>query len=127
MFRDISDANTLAIHCLHMLNFRLHYPDATCGRNLRMTFNECFVAGGTFALYSLLCRYMDIGSLSSKRVNSNSTLYHASLNEGSRKQSRLGKYFEKSVVARRLLFFIAILGMCMLIGDGILTPAISGL
>lgn len=80
--------------------------------------------GGTFALYSLLCRHMDIGSLSSKRVGS-STLFHSSLYEGSKEQSRLGKFFEKSVVARRLLFFIAVLGMCMLIGDGILTPAIS--
>ncbi|KAL1803503.1 hypothetical protein ACET3Z_032150 [Daucus carota] len=81
--------------------------------------------GGTFALYTLLCRYMDIGSLSSKRVHSNSALFHASQYEGSKEQSRLGKFFEKSVVARRLLFFIAMLGMCMLIGDGILTPAIS--
>lgn len=88
---------------------------------------ECFAAGGTFALYSLLCRHLDIGSLSSKRVGSSSTLFHGSLYEGSKEQSKLGKFFEKSVVARRLLFFIAMLGMCMLIGDGILTPAISGL
>ncbi|KAK1387165.1 Potassium transporter [Heracleum sosnowskyi] len=81
--------------------------------------------GGTFALYSLLCRHLDIGSLSSKRVGSSSTLFHSSQYEGSKEQSRLGKFFEKSVVARRLLFFIAMLGMCMLIGDGILTPAIS--
>lgn len=36
------------------------------------------------------------------------------------------KVFRKSIVARRLLLFITVLGMCMLIGDGILTPAISG-
>ncbi|KAI7730551.1 hypothetical protein M8C21_001328 [Ambrosia artemisiifolia] len=41
--------------------------------------------GGTFALYSLLCRHMNIGAITSKTI----------------------------------------LGMCMLIGDGILTPAIS--
>jgi KUP system potassium uptake protein len=39
----------------------------------------------------------------------------------------LAKLFETSIVARRLLLFIAMLGTCMLIGDGILTPAISGL
>ncbi|CAL5430365.1 unnamed protein product [Camellia sinensis] len=72
--------------------------------------------GGTFALYSLLCKNLDIGILSSKRV---------ALNSSSEKRSRLGIFFEKSVVARRVLLFIAMLGMCMLIGDGILTPAIS--
>jgi KUP system potassium uptake protein len=35
-------------------------------------------------------------------------------------------FFESSIVARRVLLFVAILGMCMLIGDGILMPAISG-
>ncbi|XP_028067611.1 probable potassium transporter 17 isoform X2 [Camellia sinensis] len=72
--------------------------------------------GGTFALYSLLCRNLDIGILSSKCV---------ALNSSSEKRSRLGIFFEKSVVARRVLLFIAMLGMCMLISDGILTPAIS--
>ncbi|KAL3731241.1 hypothetical protein ACJRO7_028161 [Eucalyptus globulus] len=47
------------------------------------------------------------------------------LPEGTEKQSRLGKFFERSIVVRRVLLFIAMLGMCMLIGDGILTPAIS--
>ncbi|KAI7994679.1 putative potassium transporter 17 [Camellia lanceoleosa] len=72
--------------------------------------------GGTFALYSLLCRNLDIGILSSK---------HVALNSSSEMRSRLGIFFEKSVVARRVLLFIAMLGMCMLIGDGVLTPAIS--
>ncbi|XP_017970985.1 PREDICTED: probable potassium transporter 17 isoform X3 [Theobroma cacao] len=47
------------------------------------------------------------------------------LHEGTKGKSRLGKVFETSIVARRLLLFIAMLGTCMLIGDGILTPAIS--
>ncbi|GMP92730.1 hypothetical protein CsSME_00042830 [Camellia sinensis var. sinensis] len=57
--------------------------------------------GGTFVLYSLLCRNLDIGILSSKRWVF---------------------FFEKSVVAKRVWLFIAMLGMCMLIGDGILAP-----
>ncbi|KAF3968032.1 hypothetical protein CMV_008032 [Castanea mollissima] len=80
--------------------------------------------GGTFALYSLLCRHVNIGILSSKRVSSNSSLSH-SVHEGTGKKSRLGIFFESSIVARRVLLFVAILGTCMLIGDGILTPAIS--
>ncbi|KAL2545741.1 Potassium transporter 1 [Forsythia ovata] len=81
--------------------------------------------GGTFALYSLLCRNINIGILSSKRVESNSSLLSTNQYGESEKQSRLGKFFERSLVSRRVLLFIAILGMCMLIGDGILTPAIS--
>lgn len=84
--------------------------------------------GGTFALYSLLCRHMNIGSITSTTsVNSQSSLSYNNLHQGFEKPSRLGMFIERSLIARRVLFFIAILGMCMLIGDGILTPAISGL
>ncbi|KAK9678299.1 hypothetical protein RND81_11G201900 [Saponaria officinalis] len=78
--------------------------------------------GGTFALYSLLCRSMNIGILPPKKSATSST---NNVYEGDMKPSKLGKIFEKSMVARRVLLFISILGMCMLIGDGILTPAIS--
>ncbi|KAL3338709.1 hypothetical protein AABB24_027700, partial [Solanum stoloniferum] len=80
--------------------------------------------GGTFALYSLLCRNINIGILSSKSASLNSS--HSYVNQ-SKKPSRLGKFCERSLIARRVLLFIAMLGMCMLIGDGILTPAISAL
>ncbi|XP_020535004.1 probable potassium transporter 17 isoform X2 [Jatropha curcas] len=78
--------------------------------------------GGTFALYSLLCRNINIKILSSKRVESSS---RSVSHEGIGSKSWLGKFFERSIVARRVLLFIAMLGTCMLIGDGILTPAIS--
>ncbi|XP_058212996.1 probable potassium transporter 17 isoform X4 [Rhododendron vialii] len=68
---------------------------------------------------------MEIGFLSSKRIVPNSRISHANVYQSSQKPSRLGKFIEKSVIARRVLLFIAMLGMCMLIGDGILTPAIS--
>ncbi|KAA3466303.1 putative potassium transporter 17 isoform X1 [Gossypium australe] len=81
--------------------------------------------GGTFALYSLLCRNMNIGVLSSKSSDVKSSQPRCVLNEDNKQKSRLGKVFETSMVARRALLFIAMLGTCMLIGDGILTPAIS--
>ncbi|KAK7359535.1 hypothetical protein VNO77_01496 [Canavalia gladiata] len=74
--------------------------------------------GGTFALYSLLCRHFNIGMLPSKHVALDPT-------KDIQKRTWLAKFFEASLVARRLLLFIAMLGTCMLIGDGILTPAIS--
>ncbi|KAL3003063.1 hypothetical protein AAZX31_08G089500 [Glycine max] len=74
--------------------------------------------GGTFALYSLLCRHVNIGILPSKHVGLNTT-------KDVQKSTSLARFFQTSVVARRLLLFVAMLGTCMLIGDGILTPAIS--
>ncbi|XP_047155907.1 probable potassium transporter 17 isoform X2 [Vigna umbellata] len=74
--------------------------------------------GGTFALYSLLCRHVNIGILPPKHVGLNTT-------KDVQKRTLLAKFFQTSLVARRLLLFVAMLGTCMLIGDGILTPAIS--
>ncbi|XP_048428969.1 probable potassium transporter 17 isoform X2 [Pyrus x bretschneideri] len=73
--------------------------------------------GGTFALYSLLCRHMNIGILNSKPASSNSSPSRSILDDGIENQNRLAKFFKKSVVARRMLLFIAMLGTCMVIGD----------
>ncbi|XP_020173488.1 probable potassium transporter 17 [Aegilops tauschii subsp. strangulata] len=81
--------------------------------------------GGTFAMYSLLCRHADIGILPSKRGYSEEEPFLHEQSATAIRPSKLGKFFERSITARRVLLFMAILGMCMLIGDGILTPAIS--
>lgn len=60
---------------------------------------------------------MDISILASKNSNKHN---------GNGSKTWLATFFERSIFAKRILLFIAILGMCMLIGDGILTPAISG-
>ncbi|XP_020593899.1 probable potassium transporter 17 isoform X2 [Phalaenopsis equestris] len=80
--------------------------------------------GGTFALYSLLCRHINFGTQPS-RTASSSTYMSYSNNSSSSKSSKLGMFIQKSMTAQRILLFIAMLGMCMLIADGILTPAIS--
>ncbi|XP_057949248.1 probable potassium transporter 17 [Malania oleifera] len=49
--------------------------------------------GRTFALYSLLCRNLNMGILSSESVNSNFSLSHSVPDEGSKNQGRLWKYF----------------------------------
>ncbi|PKU72596.1 probable potassium transporter 17 isoform X1 [Dendrobium catenatum] len=81
--------------------------------------------GGTFALYSLLCRHINIGNLPSRNVNSSTGVLYSNRSMTSETRSKLGKFLEESITAQRILLFIAMLGMCMLIGDGILTPAIS--
>ncbi|XP_050117874.1 probable potassium transporter 17 isoform X3 [Malus sylvestris] len=78
--------------------------------------------GGTFALYSLLCRHMDIGILNSRPASSNSSLSRSILDDGIENRSRLAKFFKKSVVARRMLLFIAMLGTFLSAMDGVRAP-----
>ncbi|WVZ26385.1 hypothetical protein V8G54_004929 [Vigna mungo] len=63
-------------------------------------------------------KHVNIGILPPKHVGLNTT-------KDVQKRTLLAKFFQTSLVARRLLLFVAMLGTCMLIGDGILTPAIS--
>ncbi|CAO2202179.1 unnamed protein product [Urochloa humidicola] len=82
--------------------------------------------GGTFAMYSLLCQHANIGILPSKKIYTEEEQGMAPARAVvPRRPSRLRSFIERSLTARRLLLMTAILGMCMLIGDGILTPAIS--
>ena len=81
--------------------------------------------GGTFAMYSLLCQHANIGILPSKKIYIEEEDLVSTEPAVTRRPSRLRRFIERSIVARRLLLLTAILGMCMLIRDGILTPAIS--
>ncbi|KAI0528627.1 hypothetical protein KFK09_001169 [Dendrobium nobile] len=81
--------------------------------------------GGTFALYSLLCKHINIGSLQSKSVNSRTIFSYSDGALATETRNKLGKFLEKNIIAQRIVLFIAMSGVCMLIGDGILTPAIS--
>ncbi|MQM14520.1 hypothetical protein Taro_047455 [Colocasia esculenta] len=83
--------------------------------------------GGTFALYSLLCRHADVGILPLKDGDMTGAISQSHHYLGTEKHSNVKTFLERSLIARRLLLFVAISGICMLIGDGILTPAISAL
>lgn len=86
--------------------------------------------GGTFALYSLLCRHARISTLP------NCQLADEELSEYNKdvilsdKKSSIGsslKYtLEKHAVLQKILLILALIGTCMVIGDGVLTPALSG-
>ncbi|KAF0900858.1 hypothetical protein E2562_035779 [Oryza meyeriana var. granulata] len=81
--------------------------------------------GGTFAMYSLLCQHANIGILPSKKIYTEEENLTSIRPVVAARPGRLRRFIERSIIARRLLLLTAILGMCMLIGDGILTPAIS--
>nr|XP_043639490.1 potassium transporter 6-like [Erigeron canadensis] len=85
--------------------------------------------GGTFALYSLLCRHARVSSLPNcQLVDEELSTYKketpspiALTSFGSRLKSTL----EKHRVLQRFLLVLALVGACMVIGDGVLTPALS--
>lgn len=92
--------------------------------------------GGTFALYSLLCRHARVSSLpncqvadeelSDYRDKKDSSLLSASAPRKSGIGPRIRAVLERHGVLQRLLLVLALIGTCMVIGDGVLTPAISG-
>ena len=88
--------------------------------------------GGTFALYSLLCRHARINSLPNCQV-ADEELYeykkdaaNTCLTPTTTFGLRLKSTLEKHRVLQRFLLLLALIGTCMVIGDGVLTPALSG-
>ncbi|RWR76531.1 potassium transporter 5 [Cinnamomum micranthum f. kanehirae] len=83
--------------------------------------------GGTFALYSLICRYAKVGMLPSQQAeDAEVSNYQLDLpNNRFRRASRVKSTLENSKFAKYLLLFITLLGTSMVIGDGVLTPCIS--
>ncbi|KVI05608.1 potassium transporter 6 isoform X2 [Cynara cardunculus var. scolymus] len=84
--------------------------------------------GGTFALYSLLCRHARVSSLPNCQLaDEELSTYRKEIptlplsSFGSRLKSTLEKYR----VLQRFLLVLALVGACMVIGDGVLTPALS--
>ncbi|XP_003570498.1 potassium transporter 25 isoform X2 [Brachypodium distachyon] len=82
--------------------------------------------GGTFALYSLICRHVRAGLLpgGGTREDLMAEQDKAAAAVG-RRVSRARTLLERYRVLQRLLLLFALLGTCMVIGDGVLTPAVS--
>jgi KUP system potassium uptake protein len=88
--------------------------------------------GGTFAMYSLLCRHTRVGLLPSGQLADEELLGYKKSDCGGEEVGRRGvvgvvrRELERRQVLQRILLVLALIGTCMVIGDGILTPAISG-
>ncbi|KAL1538588.1 Potassium transporter 8 [Salvia divinorum] len=85
--------------------------------------------GGTFALYSLLCRHARVSTLPNGQL-ADEDLYEYKkdgIASGNFRGLglRLRSTLEKHRVLQRMLLILALFGTCMVIGDGVLTPAIS--
>ncbi|KAG6645080.1 potassium transporter 5-like [Carya illinoinensis] len=83
--------------------------------------------GGTFALYSLICRYAKVGLIPSQQAEDRevSNFKLELPNDRLKRASRLKSKLESSQSAKYFLLFATMLGTSMVIGDGVLTPCIS--
>ncbi|XP_026455756.1 potassium transporter 5-like [Papaver somniferum] len=84
--------------------------------------------GGTFALYSLICRYAKVGLIPSQQAEDRdvSNYQLESPNDGgARRASNVKSKLENSLFSKYFLLFATMLGTSMVIGDGVLTPCIS--
>uniref|UniRef100_A0A5B7BUM9 Potassium transporter n=1 Tax=Davidia involucrata TaxID=16924 RepID=A0A5B7BUM9_DAVIN len=82
--------------------------------------------GGTFALYSLLCRHAKIKTIPNQhRTDEELTTYSRSTFHEHSVAAKTKRWLEGNAFRRNALLMLVLVGTCMVIGDGILTPAIS--
>lgn len=92
-----------------------------------MVKNIAFYAGGTFALYSLLCRHARLSVLPNQEaIDEKLSAYVTVGSTDTWQSSALKLIFEKHPRFCEALLIFVLLGTSMAIGDGVLTPAISG-
>jgi KUP system potassium uptake protein/transcriptional repressor NF-X1 len=87
--------------------------------------------GGTFALYSLLCRNAKVGLLPCDKTAIEVMLFdeEETTNPSSKiinSDSKARRAIEKHKSGHYLILFLALFGSCMTIGAAVLTPALSG-
>ncbi|EAZ08892.1 hypothetical protein OsI_31156 [Oryza sativa Indica Group] len=83
--------------------------------------------GGTFALYSLICRYAKVSLLpNQQRVDEDISSFRLKLPTPELERAlSVKESLEKNPVFKNILLFLVLMGTSMVIGDGILTPSMS--
>ncbi|KAL1829448.1 hypothetical protein ACET3Z_007860 [Daucus carota] len=82
--------------------------------------------GGTFALYSLLCRHAKVNTIPNQhRTDEELTTYSRSIFPENSFAAKTKRWLEAHAFRKNMLLLLVLVGTCMVIGDGILTPAIS--
>nr|XP_004233252.1 potassium transporter 11-like [Solanum lycopersicum] len=82
--------------------------------------------GGTFALYSLLCRHAKIKTIPNQhRTDEELTTYSRSTFHEHSFAAKTKRWLEAYPFRKTSLLILVVIGTCTVIGDGILTPAIS--
>ncbi|KAG2634808.1 hypothetical protein PVAP13_2NG331412 [Panicum virgatum] len=83
--------------------------------------------GGTFALYSLICRYAKVSLLpNQQRVDEDISSFRLKLPTSELERAMFVKdCLEKKPLFKNIILFLVLMGTSMVIGDGILTPSMS--
>ncbi|CAL5041451.1 unnamed protein product [Urochloa decumbens] len=81
--------------------------------------------GGTFALYSLMCRRSRMGLLNNINQGSLSAYDHKEPREELKSSLAIKGFFEKHYSLRVVLLLFVLMGTSMVIGDGVFTPTMS--
>lgn len=85
-------------------------------------------AGGTFALYSLICRHAN-ASLLPNQLPSDARISSFRLKVPSPELERslkIKERLESSLTLKKLLLMLVLAGTSMVIADGVVTPTMSG-
>ncbi|XP_044492982.1 putative potassium transporter 12 isoform X1 [Mangifera indica] len=83
--------------------------------------------GGTFALYSLICRYAKVSMLPNRQIaDEQISSFKLKLPTPELERAlNIKETLERRTSLKTLLLLLVLMGTSMIIGDGILTPAIS--
>ncbi|KAK9050392.1 hypothetical protein SSX86_030638, partial [Deinandra increscens subsp. villosa] len=82
--------------------------------------------GGTFALYSSICRHAKVSLLPNRQIADESLSTYKLKQPPERENgSKVKILLEKHKTLHTALLILVLLGTCMVIGDGVLTPVIS--
>jgi KUP system potassium uptake protein len=85
-----------------------------------------FDTGGTFALYSLLCRHTKLSHVRNRQEVDEFSTHNLELTSKTRRKHPIIHFLEEHKLVHDVLIGIVLFGTCMVIGDGILTPPMSG-
>lgn len=87
------------------------------------------IAGGTFALYSVICRHAKVSLIPNHQAEDRelSTYKLATSSRRLKRAERIKEALEQSRAAKIALLVLTLMGTSMVIGDAILTPSISGM
>ncbi|KAG6409837.1 hypothetical protein SASPL_127879 [Salvia splendens] len=86
--------------------------------------------GGTFAIYSYICRHIHFNTkftIHNTKLQPDSAMAYYTGGGHSPLSTRAKNFLERSSSAQNFLTVIVLLGTCMVIGDGALTPATCAL
>ena len=111
-----------------VLLFPIPFCFPVCWRICSSNEVSCICVGGTFALYSLLCRHANVKTIPNQhRKDEELTTYSRSKFHEQSFAAKTKGWLERQSSRKNALLILVLVGTSMVVGDGILTPAISGI